>query len=140
MNHLELFSQNKIIQNWQAGLSTLGRQLVMGLSGSSKAMAIASAYLTQEEKIVVVTSSQNEMEKLASDLSVLLGEEYVYQFFADDVAAAEFIFSSLDKALSRVEALSFLSQQETKGILLVSLAGLRTILPQPDFLKRVSFN
>lgn len=55
----------------------------------------------------MVTSTQNEVEKLASDLSSLLDEELVFQFFADDVAAAEFIFASMDKALSRIETLQF---------------------------------
>ncbi len=32
------------------------------------------------KKIVVVTSTQNEVEKLASDLSSLLDEELVFQF------------------------------------------------------------
>ncbi|HEQ2770955.1 TPA: transcription-repair coupling factor [Streptococcus pyogenes] len=132
MNILELFSQNKKVQSWHSGLTTLGRQLVMGLSGSSKALAIASAYLDDQKKIVVVTSTQNEVEKLASDLSSLLDEELVFQFFADDVAAAEFIFASMDKALSRIETLQFLGNPKSQGVLIVSLSGLRTLLPNPD--------
>ncbi|HHJ8442993.1 TPA: transcription-repair coupling factor, partial [Streptococcus pyogenes] len=132
MNILELFSQNKKVQSWHSGLTTLGRQLVMGLSGSSKALAIASAYLDDQKKIVVVTSTQNEVEKLASDLSSLLDEELVFQFFADDVAAAEFIFASMDKALSRIETLQFLRNPKSQGVLIVSLSGLRTLLPNPD--------
>ena len=50
------------------------RQLVMGLSASTKALAIASS-LEEQEKILVITSSQNEAERLASDLISLLGEE-----------------------------------------------------------------
>ncbi|OYO23877.1 transcription-repair coupling factor [Streptococcus pyogenes] len=132
MDILELFSQNKKVQSWHSGLTTLGRQLVMGLSGSSKALAIASAYLDDQKKIVVVTSTQNEVEKLASDLSSLLDEELVFQFFADDVAAAEFIFASMDKALSRIETLQFLRNPKSQGVLIVSLSSLRTLLPNPD--------
>ncbi|HEP1273288.1 transcription-repair coupling factor [Streptococcus pyogenes] len=132
MDILELFSQNKKVQSWHSGLTTLGRQLVMGLSGSSKTLAIASAYLDDQKKIVVVTSTQNEVEKLASDLSSLLDEELVFQFFADDVAAAEFIFASMDKALSRIETLQFLRNPKSQGVLIVSLSGLRTLLPNPD--------
>ncbi|VHC18330.1 transcription-repair coupling factor [Streptococcus pyogenes] len=50
MDILELFSQNKKVQSWHSGLTTLGRQLVMGLSGSSKTLAIASAYLDDQKK------------------------------------------------------------------------------------------
>src|SRR3712207_4163509 len=94
MNILELFSQNKSIQTWQSDVTSLKRQLVMGLSGSSKAAAIASAYLSFQGKLVVVTSTQNDMEKLAGDLSALLDEDSIFQFFADDTAAAEFPISS----------------------------------------------
>ncbi|ELY5748029.1 transcription-repair coupling factor [Streptococcus iniae] len=135
MNSLELFSQNKTIQSWIAGSETLARQLVMGLSGSSKAMAIASQYISQENKVIVVTASQNEAEKLAADLSALIGEENVYQFFSDDVAAAEFIFSSLDKAISRIEAIQFLNNTSCSGILITSVIGLRTLLPNPKVFK-----
>ena len=99
MNIIDLFSQNKLIQDWQAHVSQLERQLIMGLSGSSRALAIASAYQANKGKYVVITSTQNEVEKLASDLSSLIGEEQVYTFFADDVAAAEFIFSSIFEIL-----------------------------------------
>lgn len=131
MNILELFSQNKSIQTWQSDVTSLKRQLVMGLSGSSKAAAIASAYLSFQGKLVVVTSTQNDMEKLAGDLSALLDEDSIFQFFADDTAAAEFIFSSMDRTISRIEALAFLSNPEARGILVISLAGLRILLPSP---------
>ncbi|MCK1235437.1 transcription-repair coupling factor [Streptococcus uberis] len=131
MDILELFSQSQIAQSWYSGSMTLGRQLLMGLSGSSKALAIAANFESQDEKLVVVTSSQNESEKLASDLSAILGEEYIYQFFSDDVAAAEFIFSSLDKTISRVEAIKFLLDDTKKGILITSIVGLRVLLPSP---------
>lgn len=81
MNILELVSKNKAIQSWFSGTRSLGRQLVMGLSGSSKALAIAANFIDQPEKIVIVTASQNESEKLSSDLAALLGEENIFQFF-----------------------------------------------------------
>ena len=77
MNIIDLFSQNKLIQDWQAHVSQLERQLIMGLSGSSRALAIASAYQANKGKYVVITSTQNEVEKLASDLSSLIVEEQI---------------------------------------------------------------
>lgn len=131
MNIIDLFSQNKLIQDWQAHVSQLERQLIMGLSGSSRALAIASAYQANKGKYVVITSTQNEVEKLASDLSSLIGEEQVYTFFADDVAAAEFIFSSMDKVNSRLGSLNFLQNAEQTGVLVTSLMGTRVLLPNP---------
>ncbi|MFS1664157.1 transcription-repair coupling factor [Streptococcus sp. zg-JUN1979] len=131
MDIVTLFSQNEAIQEWHAVLHSLRRQLVMGLSASSKALAIASAYEDSREKIVVVVATQHEAEELASNLSSLIGEEAVYQFFTDDVLPAEFIFSSLDRAVSRLSAMRFLQDEHQSGILVVSLLGLRLLLPSP---------
>ncbi|WP_242258739.1 transcription-repair coupling factor [Streptococcus thoraltensis] len=127
----DLLAQNKIIQNWLGQVDT-GRQLVMGLSVSSKALAIATAFQKNQGKFVIVTSTQNEAEKLISDLSALLDEKYLYSFFADDVAAAEFIFSSLDRTLSRLESLNFLQDNNASGILVTSIIGTKILLPNPE--------
>ncbi len=126
----DLLAQNKTIQNWLGQVET-GRQLVMGLSASSKALAIATAFQYHQGKMVIVTSTQNEAEQLISDLSALLDEKYIYSFFADDVAAAEFIFSSLDRTLSRLESLNFLQNETSIGILVTSIIGTKILLPNP---------
>ncbi|MGQ9413251.1 transcription-repair coupling factor [Streptococcus pluranimalium] len=126
----DLLAQNKTIQNWLGQVET-GRQLVMGLSASSKALAIATAFQYHQGKMVIVTSTQNEAEQLISDLSALLDEKYLYSFFADDVAAAEFIFSSLDRTLSRLESLNFLQNETSTGILVTSIIGTKILLPNP---------
>ncbi|MGV3163357.1 transcription-repair coupling factor [Streptococcus hyovaginalis] len=126
----DLLVKNKTIQNWLGQIAT-GRQLVMGLSASSKALAIATAFQYHQGKMVIVTSTQNEAEQLISDLSALLDEKYIYSFFADDVAAAEFIFSSLDRTLSRLESLNFLQDKTKTGILVTSIIGTNILLPNP---------
>ncbi|WP_218653851.1 transcription-repair coupling factor [Streptococcus pluranimalium] len=126
----DLLAQNKTIQNWLGQVET-GRQLVMGFSASSKALAIATAFQYHQGKMVIVTSTQNEAEQLISDLSALLDEKYIYSFFADDVAAAEFIFSSLDRTLSRLESLNFLQKETSTGILVTSIIGTKILLPNP---------
>lgn len=139
MNLIDLFKQNQKIKEWTEHLSAPTRQLVMGFSSSSKALAIAAAYKQQKGKIVIVTSTQNEAEKLATDLISLIGEEEVYQFFADDVAAAEFIFASQDKTNSRVESLNFLLDKEKSGILMTSIVGIRILLPSPQNYQAAQF-
>ncbi|WP_161980934.1 transcription-repair coupling factor [Streptococcus sp. S784/96/1] len=130
-NIVELFGQHKTLVEWRDKAPLLGRQLIMGLSGSSKTLAIASYFVEEGGKLVVVTATQHEAETLAADLISLIGEENVFQFFADDIAAAEFIMASQERAISRVEALNFLVDDEASGILLVSLIGTRILLPNP---------
>ncbi|MCC9695894.1 transcription-repair coupling factor, partial [Streptococcus agalactiae] len=122
-----------------SGLVTNSRQLVMGFSGASKAIAIASAYEKLSKKIMVVTATQNDSDKLSSDISSLIGEDNVYQFFADDVPAAEFIFSSLDKSISRLSALRFLKDPEKNGVLITSISGLRLLLPNPEVFSKSQY-
>ncbi|WP_032800157.1 hypothetical protein, partial [Streptococcus sobrinus] len=62
---LQLFNQNKQLQEWQDKTGLLGRQLVMGLSGASKSLAIAGNFLANQGKLVILTASQNEAENLA---------------------------------------------------------------------------
>ena len=131
MNISDLFNQNQAIQNWHTGLLTQKRQLLMGLSGSSRAVAIASAYQSMEGKLVIITSTQNEAEKLIHDLSCLVDEENIYQFFADDAAAAEFVFASFDRSASRLRSLRFLSSEKQVGILITNISGMRILLPDP---------
>ena len=135
MTLLDLFGRNKQIIDWKKQLQKKTRQLVMGLSASTKALAIASS-LEEQEKILVITSSQNEAERLASDLLSLLGEEKVYTFLADDTPLAEFVFSSQEKIFARLEAMNFLLDKEKNGIIIINVAASRLLLPQPDIFKK----
>lgn len=128
---VDLFSNSRQLTEWQDKVSLLGRQLVMGFSGSSKAIAMASSLSQATPKVMVVTSTQNEAEQLVSDLTALLGEDKVFHFFADDVAAAEFIFASRDKTVARLEGLNFLLDAQAQGILVTSLVGSKLHLPNP---------
>ena len=134
MNLIDLFCQNQQILDWKKNLNQKTRQLLMGLSGSTKALAIASA-LDEHQKILVMTSGYSEAEKLSSDLISLLGEEKVYNFLADDAPMAEFIFSSQEKIYARLEALTFLLDDNESGILVTNLSASHLFLPNPKELK-----
>ena len=104
------------------------------MSTSTKALAIASS-LRQEDKIVLLTSTYGEAEGLVSDLISVLGEELVYPFLVDDSPMVEFLMSSQEKIISRVEALRFLTDSSKKGILVCNIAASRLILPSPNIFK-----
>ena len=131
---LDLFSENDQIKKWHQNLTDKKRQLMLGLSTSTKALAIASS-LRQEDKIVLLTSTYGEAEGLVSDLISILGEELVYPFLVDDSPMVEFLMSSQEKIISRVEALRFLSDPFKKGILVCNIAASRLILPSPTAFK-----
>lgn len=131
---LDLFSENNQIKKWHQNLTDKKRQLILGLSTSTKALAIASS-LEKEDRIVLLTSTYGEAEGLVSDLISILGEELVYPFLVDDAPMVEFLMSSQEKIISRVEALRFLTDSSKKGILVCNIAASRLILPSPNAFK-----
>lgn len=134
MTLLDLFSENDQIKKWHQNLTDKKRQLILGLSTSTKALAIASS-LEKEDKIVLLTSTYGEAEGLVSDLLSILGEELVYPFLVDDTPMVEFLMSSQEKIISRVEALRFLTDSSKRGILVCNIAASRLILPSPNVFK-----
>lgn len=131
---LDLFSENDQIKKWHQNLTDKKRQLILGLSTSTKALAIASS-LEKEDRIVLLTSTYGEAEGLVSDLISILGEELVYPFLVDDASMVEFLMSSQEKIISRVEALRFLTDSSKKGILVCNIVASRLILPSPNAFK-----
>lgn len=131
---LDLFSENDQIKKWHQNLTDKKRQLILGLSTSIKALAIASS-LEKEDRIVLLMSTYGEAEGLVSDLISILGEELVYPFLVDDAPMVEFLMSSQEKIISRVEALRFLTDSSKKGILVCNIAASRLILPSPNAFK-----
>ncbi|VLB03700.1 transcription-repair coupling factor [Streptococcus pneumoniae] len=131
---LDLFSENDQIKKWHQNLTDKKRQLILGLSTSTKALAIASS-LEKEDRIVLLTSTYGEAEGLVSDLISILGEELVYPFLVDDAPMVEFLMSSQEKIISRVEALRFLTDSSKKGILVYNIVASRLILPSPNAFK-----
>lgn len=131
---LDLFLENDQIKKWHQNLTDKKRQLILGLSTSTKALAIASS-LEKEDRIVLLMSTYGEAEGLVSDLISILGEELVYPFLVDDAPMVEFLMSSQEKIISRVEALRFLTDSSKKGILVCNIAASRLILPSPNAFK-----
>ncbi|MBY5034049.1 transcription-repair coupling factor [Streptococcus gallolyticus] len=140
MNIIDLISQNKQVMTWQANLNKSSRQLLTGLSGTSKALAIVSAFEQVDDKLVIVTSTQNEADKLVTELTNLLGQEYVYNFFTDDSPIAEFVFTSKDRTQARIEVLNFLCDKGKIGILVVNIAAFRVLLPRKGNYQNMIFS
>ena len=71
---LDLFEKNPQLLEWRDKVTLLSRQLVMGFSGSSKAVVMASALSEQVPKILIVTSTQNEAYAFLSSGLPLCGK------------------------------------------------------------------
>ncbi|HGI1199268.1 TPA: transcription-repair coupling factor, partial [Streptococcus pyogenes] len=84
------------------------------------------------DKYVIVTDNQYHANELYDELTNLVEDEKVYQFFSDDNVYAEFAIASKDRTAYRLEALNFLLDTQQKGFLVVPFMALRSLLPHPD--------
>lgn len=132
MNIIEFFDQNRDLQAWQRGFSKRERSLLTGLSGTAKALVMANAYENVPDKYVIVTDTQFHANELFDELSTLVGEPHVFQFFSDDNVYAEFALASKDRIAYRLEALNFLLDNAATGFLVVPFMALRSYLPLPE--------
>ena len=132
MNIIEFFDQNYDVQRFQSSFSKRERHLLTGLSGTSKALILANAYENHPDKYVVITDSQFHANELYDELSSLISEDQLYQFFSDDNVFAEFALASKDRLAYRLEALNFLLDSSATGFLVVPFMALRSQLPSPD--------
>ena len=100
MNIINIVNKNPLFAQWQQQLKEgTPRQLLTGLSGSAKTLAIAGAYRQLDQPILVVTANLFYAYQLAEDLRNV--EEEVYVFPVNEVISAEMAFSSPERSALR---------------------------------------
>ncbi|EFR31790.1 transcription-repair coupling factor [Eremococcus coleocola] len=105
--------------------------LITGLDGSARAIYLAQLFQARPTTILIVESSDLQMQELSQDLAHILPEVPVLTYPADDNLAIEYAQASMDFASQRVAALNFLAQGQP-GFVLTTLAGLRQKLNPVD--------
>ncbi len=94
---------------------------------------MATAYDCLAEKIMIVTATQNDAEKLVADLTAIVGSENVYNFLQMIVLLPS-LFCIKERTQSRIDSLNFLTDSSS-GILVASMAACRVLLPSPEAYK-----
>lgn len=111
MNLVDVMNQTPLINQWQEQIKQQAkRQLLTGLSGSAKTLAILGTYQKFQKQIILVTPNLYYANQITEDLRNL--EENVYLFPVDEVLSAEMAFSSPEARAERVETLNAVSQQK----------------------------
>ncbi|WEV60685.1 transcription-repair coupling factor [Streptococcaceae bacterium ESL0729] len=136
MDLINFLNDNRSLQNWQSKFTSLSRQLILGLSGNIKSLIMANAYKNNPKKYVIITDSQYHASELYEELTALLGEEHVSQFFSDDNVYAEYAIASKDRLAYRLAALDFLTDPQKEGFVIVPFLSMRQLLPQVDAFKK----
>lgn len=128
MDLIELINKVPTVAAWHTGLCEQApRQLLTGLAGSAKTLAITGVYQAFQKQVIVVTPNLYYTNQLAEDLRNVT--EDVYVFPVDEVLSAEMAFSSPEAREERVAALNAVSQGKT-GIYVLPVAALRKYLPE----------
>lgn len=131
MDLTELLLQAPKIKDWLGQVTPHSRQLVTGLQGSARSLLLSAILRAKKQPMLVVTNSLFNASQLVDDLTNLLPETQVKLFPVDEVMAAQVAVSSPEYRSERVQALTFLAQQQP-GIVVASLAGIRQLLPTPE--------
>ena len=130
MNIVDLVNQGALFNEWQIKLKEkTPRQLLTGLSGSAKTLAILGAYKKFNQPILVVTANLFYANQLAEDLRNF--EEDIYVFPVDEVISAEMAFASPEARTERVVTLNAITSGHP-GIYVVPTAGMRKFLPSKE--------
>lgn len=129
---LQQDEMDSVISGIEAGLK---EQLIAGLSGSSRAVFIASIYQKVDQQLIIVTHNLLQAQKLYEDLQSFIDENMLYLYPANELIAAEIGIASPELKGQRIEALNFMTSK-AKGIVIVPMAGLRRILPSPTIWKK----
>lgn len=129
MDLLGLFDKVPQIGQWQEQLAQKSkRQLLTGLSGSAKTLALVSTLKKLQKSILVITPNLYYTNQLVEDLRNVT--DAVFAFPVDEVLSAEMAFASPEAKAERVQTLNAISQNEL-GIYVMPVAALRKYLPTP---------
>jgi len=133
----DLLLENEEIQSIIKGVEEgLTEQLAAGLSGSSRALLIASAYKETSRPIMVVTYNLLQAQKLYDDLTQFVNEQDVFLYAANELIAAEIGIASPELRAQRIETLNHMVLNK-KGVYIVPVAGLRKMLPPAEVWRKL---
>ncbi|MDT2673876.1 transcription-repair coupling factor [Enterococcus dongliensis] len=130
MNVIEFVNRLPLVKSWQADLENKAkRQLLIGLSGSAKALVMTATHQANQKQTVVVVPNLYYSNQLAEELRQIVDD--VHLFPVDEVLSAEMAFASPEARAERVSTLQALSQGQ-KGLYVVPVAALRKFLPTAE--------
>lgn len=138
MDLIQAVSQISLVEQWQRQIKEeQERQLLTGLAGSAKTLAIASTYQTFQRPILLVVPNLYYMNQLADDLRNVCEDVFVYP--VDEVLSAEMAFASPEARVDRINTLNAIAAEQP-GIYVVPLAALRKYLPMPETWRNAQFH
>lgn len=130
---IQAFSRDADFASMLAGVGAgMKEQLISGLSGSSRQVALAALHQETDRPLLVVTHNMFAAQKIAEDLQEALSPGQVLLYPANELVAAEAAVSSPETLAQRIEVLLQCSSQTFRGIVVVPYSGVRRFIPVPE--------
>ena len=126
---LELFKDKDIVKDF----SKKGSFSSPNLMGQS--LLIASSYLSDPRKILVLTNSMHNASLFCEYLSNLLGEEEILTFFGDETIQIEAYAESLEMSANRIYTLYKVLKEDKPKILITHNSAFLRYLPTVEIFK-----
>lgn len=138
MDLISLIEKTPFIKEWHQGIEEkMQRQLITGLAGSAKTLAIASTYQKFRRPTVVVTANLYYANQLADDLRQVMDDVYIFP--VDEVLSAEMAFASPEAKAERVLTLHAIASNQP-GVYVLPVAAIRKFLPTLKTWQEVQFS
>src|SRR5690625_2662130 len=120
--------------------SGLKEQLIAGVSGTARSIAISSLYDALRKKTLVITHQLIHAQQLYEDVAELVGDANVFLYPVNELIATEMVISSPELRAERIQSVVEWLQRED-SILIVPIAALKRILPPKSYWEtyRVTF-
>lgn len=115
-------------------------QLISGLSGSSRQVALAALHQECQRPLLIVTHNMFAAQKIAEDLQEALSPGQVLLYPANELVAAEAAVSSPETLAQRIEVLLQCSSRSFRGIVVVPYSGVRRFIPVPEEIAEASLS
>lgn len=129
---IQAFSRDSDFASMISGVSAgMKEQLISGLSGSSRQVALAALHQETKRPLLVVTHNMFSAQKIYEDLQEALSAEQVLLYPANELVAAEAAVSSPETLAQRIEVLLQCSQS-FRGVVVVPYSGVRRFIPTPE--------
>lgn len=132
---IQAFSEDRDFKSIVAGVeSGMKEQLISGLAGSSRQVAIASLFEQLKRPILIVTHNMFAAQKITEDLQECISSEHVLLYPANELVAAEAAISSPETLAQRIDVLMKASQG-FRGIIVAPYSGVRRFIPSQDMMR-----
>ncbi|WP_044482602.1 transcription-repair coupling factor [Paenibacillus antibioticophila] len=130
---IQAFSRDTDFASMVAGVDAgMKEQLISGLSGSSRQVALAALHQESNRPLLIVTHNMFAAQKIAEDLQEALSPGQVLLYPANELVAAEAAVSSPETLAQRIEVLLQCSSRSFRGIVVVPYSGVRRFIPVPE--------